>query len=799
VAASVRSRRTPLLALAALLALSTEARAVPDPQPTTRVWVTDNWARTIAADQGQVYVGGHFKIIAPYTGGGGVVDLVRGELATIPDAVDGAVYAVVSDGGGGWFIGGEFRAVGGVPRRCLAHVDGAGHVLDWTADVAGAVSCLAIESGRLFVGGYFSSIGGVARQGLAALDPRTGAVLAWDAHIEGQVLAIARQGRSLYLGGRFLAVGGESRTHLAAVDVSSGVLLSWNPGASGDVYALAVTSGSVLVAGDSMTIGGASRTGLAAIDARTGALLPWNPRLSATDLPPYVRSLAIRGSTLYFAGFLDRVNDVPIRSVAAVDLQTAALSSSWNPRPDGSVVRIAVRGTAVYLGGDFSHVGDVIRNNVAAVDAADAHVLEWDPEAIGGVNAISFQGNTAYVGGSFEGLGGRARIGAASIDAASSRITDWQVTNLPWWNASVEGIAVGNGRVFAANSLNFVGGLYVLAWAIDAHSGAYIPEWIVYGNGTAPLLALQGNSLYLGGDFDQIDYVPRHGLAAVDAVQPALLAWDPAPYRDERFPPLIHALVPRGSDVYVGGFFAELGGSPRPLLGAVDAITGRSTDWVPASGHWGRAIAVNDDRVFTAMPGHISALDAATGASLWETETNSSALALATGNGLLFAAGTFTEVGGEPRKWLAALDPANGRVLDWNPDVNRVAAQLVVSENRLFGVGAFGVYSIELSDGVGSRRAAARTTPAQPASLTQCMPVTAGEARVTLAMPESGPVTIDVFDLQGRHIRTVLDHAWLEAGTHEQSIRTSDWPRGLYFVRVDLAGRTESHRIAVIR
>jgi hypothetical protein len=36
--------------------------------------------------------------------------------------VDGRVLAGVSDGAGGWFIGGDFRSVGGIQRSNLAHV-----------------------------------------------------------------------------------------------------------------------------------------------------------------------------------------------------------------------------------------------------------------------------------------------------------------------------------------------------------------------------------------------------------------------------------------------------------------------------------------------------------------------------------------------------------------------------------------------------------------------------------------------------------------------------------------------------
>src|ERR687897_649899 len=43
--------------------------------------------------------------------------------------VDGPVHAIVADGAGGWFIGGEFAHVGGQPRAGLANI-AAGGALD---------------------------------------------------------------------------------------------------------------------------------------------------------------------------------------------------------------------------------------------------------------------------------------------------------------------------------------------------------------------------------------------------------------------------------------------------------------------------------------------------------------------------------------------------------------------------------------------------------------------------------------------------------------------------------------------
>ena len=65
----------------------------------------------------------------------------------------GSVNAMVYTADGGRIIGGDFTHVGGLPRRSLARLQPDGIVdPSWSADVAGSVSALAIDSaGRVYL------------------------------------------------------------------------------------------------------------------------------------------------------------------------------------------------------------------------------------------------------------------------------------------------------------------------------------------------------------------------------------------------------------------------------------------------------------------------------------------------------------------------------------------------------------------------------------------------------------------------------------------------------------------------
>jgi hypothetical protein len=98
---------------------------------------------------------------------------------------NGAVLASVSDGRGGWFVGGSFTRLGGLREVALAHIL-ASVVVDpsWRARISSAsgrpvaVYALARAGSRLFVGGPFARVGGLHRPGLGAVDSGSGQVLA---------------------------------------------------------------------------------------------------------------------------------------------------------------------------------------------------------------------------------------------------------------------------------------------------------------------------------------------------------------------------------------------------------------------------------------------------------------------------------------------------------------------------------------------------------------------------------------------------------------------------------------------
>src|SRR5215218_1660736 len=130
------ARRPLVAALAALLAASslglaaTPAAAAPiDTAPRVLPQFGDGEVRATAQIGNRVYVAGSFRRVGPLrTGSAGVANATTGAFEAGFPTVDGMVNAVVPDGAGGWYLGGDFEVVGGLYRQNLAHVGADGSV-----------------------------------------------------------------------------------------------------------------------------------------------------------------------------------------------------------------------------------------------------------------------------------------------------------------------------------------------------------------------------------------------------------------------------------------------------------------------------------------------------------------------------------------------------------------------------------------------------------------------------------------------------------------------------------------------
>lgn len=807
--------------------------AAGEPVADPNLWGANGNVVDIARSGNTLYVAGSFRSVGENSGGFVPLDARTGEALRPFPKVAGSVYAIASDGSGGWYIGGEFTAVAGKRRSCLAQIRADGSVSDWNPSVTGSpgyidppqVTAMAVSGDQVFVGGGFRVIGGRPHENLGCVDARTGAVLDWnlDTEPDGWVYTLAVHENTAFVGGWFFTIGGQARSCLAAVDATTGAVTPWQADAAGGVWALLFRADTLLIGGEFGWIAGSLRSYLAAVDIHTAQLLPFDAHASgmpAQYFPnPRVAALALVGDTLYAAGNFTQIGGQVRSSLAALNVTTGE-ALAWAPDTLGHRYEgfppllcqtLAVSGGTVYVGGFFETVGGESRPFVAALSRERGNVTAWNPKPDLGVYALAARGDTVYVGGSFSLVGEWShRAGLAAIDLTTGAVKPW--------NPNPDGIictavAVSGDRVLVSGDFATIGGApqprnYFAA--LDTINGE-VTDWNPGANSLANVFLLDGDTLYVGGEFTQIGGQPRNYAAAVNATSGEVTAWNP----NASWPVL--AIARRSDTIYVGGVFNHLGGQWRRGIAAVDAAAGGLMPWNPDTDDGiVEALLVSGNTLYVGgafgqIGGQarrsIAALDATTGnaaswypqPTAWGSPTEVKALALV--GGTLYVGGVFGSIGGQPRICLAAVDTATGLATDWDPGADGIVWVLATDGSTVYAGGGF-----TRAGGLPAVGLAAFSRPKDPVpvpvpfALAQSIPNPAhSSAIIQYALPVAAPVTLSVYDLQGRRVATLLDHVFQEAGRHDVPVPAERWKPGVYLYRFEAGGRSATRKMVVVR
>lgn len=220
---------------------------------------------------------------------------------------------------------------------------------------------------------------------------------------------------------------------------------------------------------------------------------------------------------------------------------------------------------------------------------------------------------------------------------------------------------------------------------------------------------------FVGGAFTQVAGAARTNLAHFRA-DGTLDGWAPNPSATVR------ALLKLNNKLYVGGDFASTSGATRRGAAAYDLPTLALAPWSPAVlGGPVRALAYSAGRLylggeFTSVAGtarnRIAAIDTTSGALVaWDPNANGVVRTIVATPSRVYVGGSFTNIGGAARGRVAALSPATATALAFNPnadsDVNAMAlrgAQLHLAGGfgTVAGVSRLGAASVDTATAVAS-------------------------------------------------------------------------------------------------
>jgi trimeric autotransporter adhesin len=672
--------------------------------PRKEFFVTDGPVSVLFATNDTLYVAGEFQNIG-FNSGAGL--LLHGRKLSLLDHfphVDGPVYAVVADASGGFYIGGDFTTVGGIPRVRLARIrfDGSvdtSFIPAVTAAPNDTVRALALSGGTLYVGGEFTNIIRAPRNGLAALVPTTGAInQSWNPNVTGgAVRTLAVSGPIVYVGGAFTNVGGLALTNLAAVDANDGAPLpAFNPAPDGPVEALALQSSSLLFVGGSFTnIGGQARSNVAAVHPFSGQITPWNP---SVDGPVY--SLLIGTGALYVGGEFGTVAEEARANVAALDVSTATLKP-WNPSASGRVRTLALTDRGIMVGGLFTNIAGQDRRNLALVDLERGDQVAPLVSPGDEVMALGVSTETIYVGGAFALINAVERNGLAAFNVPSFEPTPLNPSAKPGTNETVAitSLAYGPELIYAARTVSSTSGVRSDIIAFNpALSSTTNFNLAITGEVTA--VSLHSNVLYFGGSFTNVGGVGRTNLAAVETTTGGLVDWNPAPNGQ------VNVLHVHQDRLYVGGSFTILSLSsnvPRRRTGAFELPGRNPSIWSPEpSGTTASTIlsiasssnVIYVGGLFNSIGGqfrtNLAAVDPVTGtATPWNASANNAVWTIAPIGTNICLGGDFTSVNGESRQRIALVTADSGSLVSWNPAASSRVLAFAPAPDGLFVGGVF--------------------------------------------------------------------------------------------------------------
>lgn len=395
-------------------------------------------------------------------------------LSETPDntyKTNGKVYATaLSRDGKVLYIGGEFTRVEQksgssftVKNVAAINAKTGAAIRTWRPEVTGrdaVVRSLAVKNSKVFIGGNFTAVEGKPRKNLAAVGAYTKAVVLspFAPEVGGDtsyVFALEADDRKLYAGGGFSKVNGAPRKNLAAFSLETGALdRRWkpqttkastckDPKCSHKVRALELGSGgrSIFVGGSFSHVSGtngrgAPRQSVARLYTATGNLHPWKIPSRTIQAPQTAWDLTATRTRLY-GGFGTGRN-----FLAAFRLDNGNSGARiWRFATVGNVQSVALTRdrSRLFFGGHFgiNEYGQRVCNGkllrgLASVNPATGKIrCDWIPSldqnrrpSYEGAWALITTPSYLWVGGGFIGVS----------DSNNPRPTGDGVTEVPQTN-----------------------------------------------------------------------------------------------------------------------------------------------------------------------------------------------------------------------------------------------------------------------------------------------------------------------------------------------------------------------------
>ncbi|MDF3821390.1 hypothetical protein P3G55_15915 [Leptospira sp. 96542] len=650
----------------------------------------------------ELLIGGSFDYLGPNPGSGYHLDTNSGKLISSSECpylqLNASSRAAVSDGAGGYYIGGSFTHVRGHYRPTIVHMYGNCKInfhFNPHIDIGANIYSMVIYGDKLYLGGVFS-ISGATRY-LVALNRFTGELDAWNPNVNSAVEKLLIHDNKLYIGGQFTDIDGNAKNRLARFDLTTGALDPWTTtaGINSTVRGLAmgVISGSPRL----FVCGGFTNFAIA-VDTTTGNQIVWDPGLSAI-----ADTIAVASETVYIGGAFTTVNGSVVRAgFASFDANTANTGADFNLAGAGiSVSQILEHSGRIFIFGNFNSILGSSRNYAASIDVTTNTLTDWNPHFTApfqypsGFAALPSDGKRILVPGALGSVNPVRRYNLASVSLKTGLPSNWE----PFVNGEVFQLYTSQGQMYVGGAFTNVSGqtrTHLASYNLTNFELTSLNPNIT-GNFVSRFMADQSN-LYFTGNFTQVNLTNRGNAASLRLSDGSLGSWVPQPAVG------VNGIIDAGDKIFIaGGFAGGAGGGSCPayicgvLKTSGTAVPGFPST-APTNGIEG-VVSYNEklyiggffDTIGGVTNNHMASLTLATG--VFEPNRFSIIGGIVYGlfvndKGLLVAPGTFTEANGMPAKEIAAINLNNDKVLPWSPNQEGVITELKFYNDYVFLAGS---------------------------------------------------------------------------------------------------------------
>ena len=498
----------------------------------------------------------------------------------IPSGVSSEVRAITISGSN-MYIGGLFTSVSGLQASRIAKWDGSswsslgsGVVLT-TSPTDTSVDWIKVVGTDVYVAGQFNSAGGSTANNVAKWSTVTNTWTNLSTGTNGRIYAMEVLGGVVYVGGAFTLAGGISARRIAKWDTSSS---TWSTVGNGtEITGSAVWA--ISAVGNNLYVGGSFTDAIGSNITKWDGTT-WSPLGTGVDSTVY--AIAGSGSDVYVGGIFTIAGGISANRIAKWNEST----STWSALSTGTnstVHSIAFMGTDVIITGTFITVGGVSRSRIARWNGTswsslgsglDAVRDSASPSLAG--KALAVSGSNLFLGGVFGKAGGNTAVNLAKWNG-----TDWK----PISSRDVSGFGVsGNVRAIALDGNDiYIGGdfLYVGETAATRVAKWDGRSWSALGNGLDARVArleVMGGQLYAGGLFTGSgtggSRVNANKLAVWNGTAWAAVGGSITSSGE------VHSMKASGSNLYVGGNFSEMGG----VAGTFSIAKWDGSAWSPLGG-----------------------------------------------------------------------------------------------------------------------------------------------------------------------------------------------------------------------